>query len=201
MNSIKVRYCSIILICFSALCSNGWTEQSDRVIEEIVVTGTHIKGSSTEAPVPISVMDRLEIESLGAPTLTDIVNDLPWASGNENRSNALGAQNQNTGTAKVNLRGLGLGTTLVLFNSKRMAHQATPSTDGSAFVDINYMPSIMLRRVEVLKDGAAALYGSDAVAGVINFIPRDEFTGAELQANYRERASGTSAENWDVSGI
>jgi len=201
VNSIKGRYGSVFLICFSTLCSHGWAQQTEPVLEEIVVTGTHIRGSSTEAPVPVSVISRVDIEMLGAPTVTDIANDLPWASGNENRSNALGAQNNNTGAANINLRGLGLGTTLILFNSKRMAHQATVSTGGSAFVDINYMPSIMLERVEVLKDGAAALYGSDAVAGVVNFIPREDFAGAEIQVNYRERASGASAENWDVSGI
>lgn len=198
---MKERCALILFICFSALCNYGWTQQSEAAMEEIVVIGTHIRGSSTEAPVPVSVIGRREIESLGAPTVTDLANDLPWASGNENRSNALGAQNGNTGTAKVNLRGLGLGTTLVLFNGKRMAHQATSSTDGSAFVDINYMPSIMLQRVEILKDGAAALYGSDAVAGVINFVPREDFVGSEIQVNYRARTSSASAEDWDVSGI
>lgn len=201
MNSIKVCYGLVVSICFLAVSNQGWAQQSESVMEEVVVTGTHIRGSSTEAPVPVSVIRRSDIEDLGAPTVTDIANNLPWASGNENRSNALGAQNGNTGTAKINLRGLGLGTTLVLFNSKRMAHQATSSTDGSAFVDINYMPGIMLDRVEVLKDGAAAVYGSDAVAGVVNFIPREDFVGTELQVNYRGRASGTRAEEWDISAI
>lgn len=174
---------------------------ASEVMEEVVVTGTYIKGSSEEAPVPVSVIGRGDIEELGAPTVTDIVNDLPWASGNENRSNALGAQNNNTGAAMINLRGLGLGTTLTLFNGKRMTQQATATSDGSAFVDINYMPGIMLDRIEILKDGAAALYGSDAVAGVVNLIPRSRFTGFETQVNYRNRASGASQENWDISAI
>ncbi|MDZ7684744.1 MAG: TonB-dependent receptor [Gammaproteobacteria bacterium] len=192
----------IVSIAFLA-ASAFWFQlpATAQVIEEVVVTGTYIRGASTDAPVPVSVIGRGDIEEMGAPTVTDLVNDLPWASGNENRSNALGAQNNNTGAAMINLRGLGLGSTLTLFNGKRMTSQATATSDGSKFVDINYMPSIMLDRIEILKDGAAALYGSDAVAGVVNLMPRSMFTGFETQLNFRNRASGADQKNWDISAI
>jgi len=122
------------------------------------------------------VVDRGDLEALGAPTTTDIVNDLVINAGSENRSNPLGGQNRNTGTANVNLRGLGLDKTLVLFN-------------------------IALERLEVLKDGAAATYGSDAVAGVVNMITRTDFTGLEFSGSYRDRMESPNQGNWDLSGI
>jgi outer membrane receptor protein involved in Fe transport len=174
---------------------------SDAVIEEIIITGSYIRGSSTTGALPISVVDRTDLEALGAPTTADIVNDMVINSGSENRSNALGGQNRNTGTANVNLRGLGLDKTLVLFNGKRQVIHSTSAGSGASFVDINMIPGIALDRIEVLKEGAAAIYGSDAVAGVANFITRSDFEGFEVSGSYRDRAESPSQANWDVSGI
>jgi outer membrane receptor protein involved in Fe transport len=173
----------------------------DEVIEEIITTGTLIRGSSTTGALPISVIDRGYLEDLGAPTTTDIVNELVINFGSENRSNALGGQNRNTGTANINLRGLGLDKTLVLFNGKRQVIHSTSAGSGSSFVDINIVPGIALERMEVLKDGAAATYGSDAVAGVVNMFTRTEFTGLEVSASYRDRMESPNQANWDLSGI
>ena len=173
----------------------------DEPLEEITVTGSYIRGSSTTGALPISVVSRSDIEDLGAPTTTDIVNDMVINTGSENRSNALGGQNRNTGTANVNLRGLGLDKTLVLFNGKRQAIHSTSAGSGASFVDINLIPGIALDRVEVLKDGAAATYGSDAVAGVVNFYTRNTFEGIELSSSYRDRAQSPNAPSWDISGL
>jgi outer membrane receptor protein involved in Fe transport len=173
----------------------------DEVIEEIITTGTLIRGSSTTGALPISVIDRGYLEDLGAPTTTDIVNELVINFGSENRSNALGGQNRNTGTANINLRGLGLDKTLVLFNGKRQVIHSTSAGSGASFVDINIVPGIALERMEVLKDGAAATYGSDAVAGVVNMFTRTEFTGLEVSASYRDRMESPNQANWDLSGI
>jgi len=170
-------------------------------LEEIVITGSYIKGSKTTGALPISVIDRGELEALGAPTTADIVNDMVINTGSENRSNALGGQNRNTGTANINLRGLGLDKTLVLFNGKRQVIHSTSTGTGASFVDINLIPGIALNRMEVLKDGAAATYGSDAVAGVVNLITRTRFEGLELSASYRDRMQSPNQANWDVSGI
>jgi outer membrane receptor protein involved in Fe transport len=121
--------------------------------------------------------------------------------GSENQSNALGGQNRNTGTANINLRGLGLDKTLILFNGKRQTIHSTSAGSGASFVDINIMPSIALDRMEVLKDGAAATYGSDAVAGVVNFITRTDFEGFEVSGSYRDRTDSASQANWDISGM
>ena len=173
----------------------------DEPIEEIIITGSYIRGSSTTGALPISVVNRSDIEDLGAPTTADIVNDMVINTGSENRSNALGGQNRNTGTANVNLRGLGLDKTLVLFNGKRQVIHSTSAGSGASFVDINLIPGIALDRLEVLKDGAAATYGSDAVAGVVNFITRNTFEGIELSSSYRDRGESPNAPSWDVSGI
>jgi outer membrane receptor protein involved in Fe transport len=176
-------------------------DDGDEVIEEITVTGSYIKGASTTGALPVTVLDRSELEALGAPTTTDVINDLVINSGSENRSNALGNQNRNTGTANINLRGLGLDKTLVLFNGKRQTIHSTSTGDGSSFVDINMLPGIAVERIEILKDGAAATYGSDAVAGVANFITRTEFEGLEISGSYRARSDSPSAARWDISGI
>jgi outer membrane receptor protein involved in Fe transport len=175
--------------------------EGEELIEEITVTGTLIRGSSTTGALPISVVDRGDMEALGAPTTTDIVNEMVINAGSENRSNALGGQNRNTGTANVNLRGLGLDKTLVLFNGKRQVIHSTSAGSGASFVDINVVPGIALQRIEVLKGGAAATYGSDAVAGVVNMITRTSFEGLELSASYRDRMESPSQANWDLSGI
>jgi iron complex outermembrane receptor protein len=176
-------------------------QTSDEILEEITVTGSYIKGSSTTGALPVVVVGRNEIELLGSPTTADIVNDMTINTGSENRSNALGGQNRNTGTANVNLRGLGLDKTLILFNGKRQTIHSTSAGSGASFVDINLIPSIALDRIEVLKDGAAATYGSDAVAGVVNFITRTDFEGFEVSASYRDRTDSASQANWDISGI
>ena len=191
------------LFFVAALAVSGlaYSQAEDEVIEEIITTGTLIRGSSTTGALPITVINRNDIEALGAPTTTDIVNEMVINTGSENRSNALGGQNRNTGTANINLRGLGLDKTLVLFNGKRQVIHSTSAGSGASFVDINMIPSIVLERLEVLKDGAAATYGSDAVAGVVNMITRTDFTGLEISASYRDRMESPNQANWDISGI
>ncbi|HEY5654865.1 MAG TPA: TonB-dependent receptor, partial [Woeseiaceae bacterium] len=176
-------------------------DDGDEVIEEIVVTGSYIKGASTTGALPVTVVNRSELEALGAPTTTDVVNNMVINSGSENRSNALGNQNRNTGTANINLRGLGLDKTLVLFNGKRQTIHSTSAGEGNSFVDINMLPGIAIERIEILKDGAAATYGSDAVAGVANMITRTTFEGLEMSTSYRARTDSPSAASWDISGI
>jgi len=179
----------------------SYAQTAEEVLEEITVTGSYIKGSSTTGALPVVVVGRNEIEALGSPTTADIVNNLTINTGSENRSNALGGQNRNTGTANINLRGLGLDKTLILFNGKRQTIHSTSAGSGASFVDINLIPSIALDRMEILKDGAAATYGSDAVAGVVNFITRTDFQGFEVSGSYRDRTDTASQANWDISGI
>jgi len=202
---IAQRLSSLSVAMLLAVSGVAWSQnndaESDELIEEITVTGSYIRGATTTGALPISVVNRNDIEALGAPTTTDIVNQMVINTGSENRSNALGGQNRNTGTANINLRGLGLDKTLVLFNGKRQVIHSTSAGSGASFVDINIIPGIALERMEVLKEGAAATYGTDAVAGVVNFITRTDFAGLEISGSYRDRAQSPSQANWDLSGI
>lgn len=145
-------------------------------IDEIVVTGSFIRGTPQDAALPVEVMSRQDMQDAGNPTITEMVRNLNIAQGNIGETNQFdtsGGQ-ANEGVSTINLRGLGSERTLVLLNGRR--HVAT-SGEG---VDIAGFPSIAIGRMEVLKDGAAALYGSDAIAGVVNFMTRSDFEGLEL---------------------
>lgn len=147
--------------------------------QQIVVTGTYIGGSAEDSAVPVDVITSEELVRQGSPTIVELMKSLPSSAGVVGDSNQFGA-GQTTGSGSVNLRGLGAPRTLVLLNGRRLA--SAPTLVGS--VDTNLLPLAAVGRVEVLKDGAAALYGSDAVAGVVNFITRTDLDGFEAAAGY-----------------
>jgi outer membrane receptor protein involved in Fe transport len=151
------------------------TDAGAEPIDEIVVTGSRIKRRDFSSPSPIATVDRDSIEFAGQSTVEDMLNKMPQLMPDLGRtSNALG-----DGIATLNLRGLGPGRTLVMLNGRRLA----PSGTGSA-VDVNNLPQALIERVEVITGGASAVYGSDAVAGVINFITREDYTGFSFDLNY-----------------
>jgi outer membrane receptor protein involved in Fe transport len=140
-------------------------------LETIVVTGSNIRRVDTETANPIITIDKATIERSGKVTLGDLVQDLPAVSGpytNPRVNNGGG-----TGASTVSLRGLGSQRTLVLVNGHRYLYG-----------DVNAIPAAAVERIEVLTDGASAVYGSDAVAGVVNFILRSNYQGAEFAVNY-----------------
>lgn len=166
---------------------SGSTEAAiDNIVEEVLVTGSHIRRKSQfDVPSPTEVISSEDINKQGASTISDITKNLSINSGADFQVDSLGS-NTTVGTANLNLRNLGLGSSLVLINGRRQTVSSAASPDGSSFVDTNaLMPAIMIERVEILKDGAASTYGSDAVAGVVNFITRDTFDGFELDLNYQ----------------
>jgi iron complex outermembrane recepter protein len=148
------------------------------LVEEVVVTGSFIAGTPEDAALPVNVIGADELQKQGSPSTVDLIKSIPAVQGAVGESNQFGA-GQTTGVGSANLRGLGAERTLVLFNGRRMA-----TSPGSIFVDTNLLPQSAIGRVEVLKDGAAATYGSDAIGGVINFITRKNFSGLELQGGY-----------------
>jgi len=161
-------------------------------IEEIIVTGTNIRGIENPT-VPLIVLDREYIRSSGISTTARLLESLPqnFALANQSTTaSATGISDSSTQGSSINLRGIGEGTTLVLVNGRRMASGFL----GSA-VDISALPISAIERVEVLTDGASALYGSDAVGGVVNFILRSDFDGAETKVR------GGSADGADEYGV
>ena len=158
---------------------------------EILVTGSRIPRKDLTTAAPIAVIDRQDIQASGLVSIGDILQSLPA------QSNAINTQfNSNgNGATRINLRGLGPARTLVLFNGRRFV----PSGDGAdASVDLNSIPSSAIERVEVLKDGASAVYGSDAIAGVVNLITRKRMDGLEV-AGYAGATSHSDGTVWDVS--
>jgi len=157
----------------------GSHDLSSRVdqMEEVLVTGTHIRGVQNNT-VPTLVMDKEYIASTGLSTTTRLMESLPQNFALTSQSGAFipGTNDTVEQGSGVNLRGVGQGTTLVLLNGRRMA----PGFGGSA-VDISALPLSAIERVEIVTDGASALYGSDAVGGVVNFVLRRDFEGAETQ--------------------
>ena len=153
----------------------------------IVVTGSNIRGVSSASPV--STYTREEIDLTGVSSVPEFVQTLPQNFGGGISESTFGVvlsgnTNINDGTG-VNLRGLGNDSTLVLLNGRRLA----PAGNGN-FVDISMIPLAAIDRVEVLTDGASAVYGSDAVGGVVNFIMRNDYDGAETRVRYGTATSG-----------
>ncbi len=163
--------------------------------DEIVVTGSAFEEPPISLPFAVDVSDRRELANRGSPTVVDFFRKLGASHG------VLGDQgsfyNGSAGLrpetlANVNLRGLGASRTLVLLNGRRHAYVPYRMV-GGRFVDVNSIPAIALERIEVLKEGASAVYGSDAVAGVANFVTRNDFEGFEVRASHEHfRASGNS---------
>jgi outer membrane receptor protein involved in Fe transport len=149
----------------------------EQELEQIVVTGSRIPQPNLEGNSPVSVIGAQEVRLQGVTQVEDLINNLPQAFADQGGNISNGA----SGTATVNLRNLGADRTLVLVNGKRLP---AGSPRGPVAPDLNQIPAPLIERVEVLTGGASAVYGSDAVSGVVNFIMNDKFEGVQLDANY-----------------
>lgn len=148
-------------------------QKKAQTLQTVVVTGSNIRRVDLETSNPVLTIDRAQIQASGKQTLGDLVQQIPAIAGaatNPNVNNGGGS-----GASTVSLRGLGSVRTLILIDGKRVLNN-----------DINAIPASMVDRIEVLKDGASATYGSDAIGGVVNFILRKDFQGAQISANYGE---------------
>jgi iron complex outermembrane recepter protein len=160
-------------------------------IEEITVTGTHIRGTK-DSPSPVQVYTRADIDATGMITIQQFLQTLPenFGGASENTISSIAARSRTNNTVNgsaPNLRGLGAEATLVLINGHRIA----PGDTGGDFVDISMIPLAAVERIEVVTDGASAIYGSDAVGGVVNIILRSEFDGAESRAMFGSVGTGS----------
>ena len=154
------------------------TSENDGAIalEEVVVTGSRIKRSDTSSISPITVLTEEDLAVSGNLTLENFIQDMPSVNGGDFGA---GVNNGNPGIASVSLRGLGPNRTLALVNGKRFA-----SASVNGFVDLNMIPTAIVERIEVLRDGASTVYGSDAIAGVVNIITKKDFEGVDIQFGY-----------------
>ena len=168
---------SFALVSTTALAGTGVAfaqeTPSDNELDTVVVTGSRIpRSSEVEGTSPVLTIDRAAIEATGLTSIGDILFNITASDGGALR-NITTSTNGSDGTQNISLRGLGATRTLLLVNGRRWV------TQGGGAVDLNTIPISVVERIEVLKDGASAIYGSDAIAGVINVITRKNFDGAE----------------------
>ncbi|MHC9084227.1 TonB-dependent receptor plug domain-containing protein [Luteimonas sp. RIT-PG2_3] len=157
----------------------GSDASDSKTLSTVVVTGSNIRRAEAEASNPVQVISREELATTAKATVGDYLRSLSANTGNA--SNETQNSGWSSGAAGIGLRGLSQKNTLVLLNGRRLANYGFPNGGLSdTFVNINALPLVAVERIEVLKDGASAIYGSDAIAGVINIITRQNFEGLEV---------------------
>ncbi len=167
-------------------------QAQEGAVEEVIVTGTFIRRrDSFDTASPIDIMDSMDIAERGTPNLGEVIRNQTYNQGTFTVTNILANAPQGGATPEANFRGLGSGATLTLLDGRRTASQNLS----------NLYPQIAIQRVESITDGAAALYGTDAVGGVMNLIPRKNFEGMEVRASFNSATQGDWDETaWSVIG-
>jgi outer membrane receptor protein involved in Fe transport len=171
-----VRHALVMGATFATGATVPALAQDTADVDTVVVTGSRIKSANLTGTTPVTQVTAQDIETQGVVRVEDLVNELPQAFAAQNATQSNGA----SGAATIDLRGLGSPRTLVLVDGRRMPYGSV----GNSAPDVNMVPTQMIERVEVLTGGASAVYGSDAVAGVVNFITKKDFTGLEFGAQY-----------------
>ena len=191
------RDISLITFAFLASISGSLpattlAEQANSVVElgEIVVTGSHIQRKNLVSASPVTSVDADELLYQGTVRVEDMVRTLPQVYSAQNTSQSNGA----TGTATLNLRNLGSERTLVLINGRRMP--AGSPLQGGIGADVNQIPSALVQSVEVLTGGASVTYGSDAVAGAVNFLMKKDFEGVQLDYQFSQYSHHNDSDRW-----
>lgn len=162
-------------------------------VERIEVTGSRIKRSDMEGPSPVQSISRADIDNMGYDNLQQLLERMPVAGSGTFSTRGNNQDSTANGSAAVSLRGLGADATLVLINGRRVAISAFAEGITNSFVDINSIPVSAIERIDILKDGASAIYGSDAVAGVVNVILKKDIDGIEVNLGY----GGTDGPNYE----
>lgn len=198
---LKLRLLASAAVAAALAPTSAWAQSTaisdeSSATEAIVVTGSLLRRSDYQASSPVDTVTRDTLEAKAPNNVAEFVRDIPGNFGSAFSSGRAFGNERGGGT--INLRGLGASATLVLINSRRQT-QLPDAQDN--VVDVNSLvPEIMLERLEILKDGASALYGSDAVAGVVNFITRDNFSGVKLETRVNE-FTHNGATDWRVEGM
>lgn len=183
-------------------------------VEEIVVVGSRLRRDNYNSPSPVQVVTRDETTLAGFSSTTQVLQGTAVTGGTDQINNAYGGYvtNGGPGANTLSLRGLGATRTLLLLNGRRLAPAGSRGSVGSA--DLNVLPTAMIERIEVLKDGASSIYGSDAVAGVVNIITRKNIDGFTVEGQYNmpmdadnqgqtsrfSVVAGTTGDRWHAAG-
>ncbi|WP_299948399.1 TonB-dependent receptor [uncultured Microbulbifer sp.] len=166
-----------------------FAQEDAELVEEIVVTGSRISRDDFSSSSPVSTYNTEELDKAGLASIDEFLKEDPAFTGYQMGTSTNNGSDQ--GQKKIDMRGLGFNRTLVLINGRRQIGDV----NGDGAVDINSVPEAMIERVEVLKDGASTIYGSDALAGVVNFVLKDDFEGFEIKGNFGQGTEDGQAEN------
>ena len=171
-----MRELKLLVLLYALLVSVSTLHSQE--IEEVLITGSNLKDTELDSS-PIEQISSDDFDKFNINNIAEISKFLNSSSGSRFQTNALEGVDQ--GMASITLRGLNQASTLLLINSKRHTFAGTPSNDGEGYIDANIIPEIAFRNIEILKEGATTAYGSDAVAGVINFKTYKEFEGFKIR--------------------
>ncbi|GFE84457.1 hypothetical protein GCM10011487_64570 [Steroidobacter agaridevorans] len=188
----------ILLVTSLAVAQEQKQTSAGAPLEEVIVTGSAIRRVEAEASLPVQVLDSQAIQRTGAASVVDLMQRLPTIQGATVESDAVGAAT--FGFSGVSVHNIGENRTLVLLNGRRMAQFGGQTLTGfAAAVDLNSIPVSAIQRVEILTSGASALYGSDAVAGVVNFITKDKTMDRDVSARYYAPEDGAQERGVSLS--
>ncbi len=191
MNKQLVLKQSVIAVALTLAASPALlAQQNSAPAATVYVTGSNLKRSDREGTSPVQTLTAQDIKDTGAASVMELLRDVPALGGDNNLDNVDGGFSR--GVATASLRGLSSSSTLILLNGRRMTPSAyaDPNQGNSTLYDLNSIPLSALERVEILKDGASAVYGSDAIGGVINFITKSNYEGAQVSARVSANDDG-----------
>ncbi len=193
-HALALSISTALLTATIATSFNTVAADKTQEIERIEVTGSHIKRQDMEGPSPVVSLSAADISKTGITDLIGLFAKLPISGQGTFSTQANSSDDTANGGSSVSLRGLGADSTLILINGRRVSVSPFAKGIDTAFVDINNIPISAIKRVDILKDGASATYGSDAIAGVINIILKDDIDGVELSAKVGDTADGGGKE-------
>ncbi len=177
---LTLSACAVAL----ALTSAGESFAAEESVERIEVTGSRIKRTDMEGPSPIQSIGKEDIANMGYDNLQQLLERMPAAGAGTFSTRGNSQDSTANGAAAISLRGMGPDATLVLINGRRVSISAFAEGVSNSFVDINSIPVSAIERIDILKDGASAIYGSDAIAGVVNIVLRKNIEGIEVNLGY-----------------
>lgn len=190
----RTKVCTGLMLAFGgSLALGSLPALAQQQMEKVEITGSSIKRIDAETALPVQVLTREDIARTGATTVEQLLQTVSAVSSSGGLTASSGSGATTGGISSTSLRGLSSTRTLVLLNGRRIAPYGIGFTNDSVSVDVNSIPLSAIERVEVLKDGASAVYGSDAIAGVINFILKRDFEGTEIAAEYGTPTRGSAA--------
>lgn len=198
-NNLVVKR-SVLAVAIALASPSIVFAQEQAAPQKVYVTGSNIKRADKEGSSPVSTLNAKQIAATGANTVAELLHSIPaFGSGT---SNDITDGSFSKGASTASLRGLGSSSTLILLNGRRITASAyaDPNQGKSTVYDLNNIPVSAIERVEIFKDGASAVYGSDAIAGVINFITKNDYQGAEIKASVSANDDGNFGRR-TVSGV